>query len=164
MRPRQRQAVRQRFGFRCGYCGVHEHQVGAELTVDHFQPRSCGGTDEPANLIYCCPACNSHKGDYWQPGTAQRILHPLRDNMAQHVEALDDGTLHGLTTTGTFHITRLRLNRPALVALRRRQRRLEAARAAQQELLARIGEVEAQVVALRNDIEALRPESPSDAD
>jgi len=68
MTPQQRLAVRERFGFRCGYCGVHESQEGAELTIDHYQPRSRGGTDEPDNLVYCCHACNSHKGDYWQPG------------------------------------------------------------------------------------------------
>jgi hypothetical protein len=40
MREEQREALRHRFGFRCGYCGVAERDVGAELTVDHFQPRT----------------------------------------------------------------------------------------------------------------------------
>ena len=51
---------------RCGYCGVEEAEVGAELTVDHFQPRAQNGTDNAANLVYCCNACNQFKGDYWQ--------------------------------------------------------------------------------------------------
>jgi HNH endonuclease len=163
MTSQQRQAVRERFGFRCGYCGVHEHQVGAELAIDHFQPRSRGGTDELDNLVYCCHACNSHKGDYWQPGTARRLLHPLLDNLAEHLSSSDDGTLRGLTETGTFHIRRLRLNRAALVARRQRLRRHEDARIAQQELLARISEVEQQVAALRVDIGALRSGAPDDA-
>jgi len=120
MTSQQRQAVRERFGFRCGYCGVHEHQVGAELAIDHFQPRSHGGTDELDNLVIThfvgtrCHACNSHKGDYWQSGTPRRLLHPLRDNLAEHLTSSDDGTLRGLTETGTSHIQRLRL-KPARV-------------------------------------------------
>jgi len=51
-----------------------------------------------------CHACNSHKGDYWQPGTARRLLHPLRDNLAEHLVSSDDGTLRSLTETGTFHM------------------------------------------------------------
>ena len=46
MTAAERRALRERYQFRCGYCGVHENEVGAELTVDHFQPRSSGGTDQ----------------------------------------------------------------------------------------------------------------------
>lgn len=45
----------------CQYCG---QEIGprSKLTVDHIQPRSCGGTDELANLIVACATCNSRKG------------------------------------------------------------------------------------------------------
>ncbi|MCY2996250.1 MAG: HNH endonuclease signature motif containing protein [Planctomycetota bacterium] len=72
MRQDQREALRYRFGFRCGYCGVAECDVGAELTVDHFQPRSRGGLDEPDNWVYCCHPCNEFKGDCWQPDSSDR--------------------------------------------------------------------------------------------
>jgi hypothetical protein len=36
MRPEIRDALRQRYGFRCGYCGVRETDAGARLTLDHF--------------------------------------------------------------------------------------------------------------------------------
>jgi hypothetical protein len=163
MTPDERQALRERYDFCCGYCGVHEHQVGAELTIDHFQPRSRGGTDALDNLVYCCHACNTFKGDHWQPDAVHRLLHPLRDNLTEHLEASDNGMLRGLTETGTFHIQRLRLNRAALVARRQRRLREEVARAAQQGLLARIIEVEQQVAALRVDIGTLRLRSPRDA-
>ncbi len=65
MRQDQRIAFRKRFAFRCGYCGVRERDVGAELTIDHFQPGSKGGAHEPENWVYCCHACNEFKGDYW---------------------------------------------------------------------------------------------------
>jgi 5-methylcytosine-specific restriction endonuclease McrA len=61
----ERQSLREQYGFRCGYCGVHESRAGAELTVGHFQSRSRGGSDDPSNLVYCCHACNEFKGDHW---------------------------------------------------------------------------------------------------
>jgi hypothetical protein len=35
MRLDDREALRRRFAFRCGYCDVSEEDVGAELTVLH---------------------------------------------------------------------------------------------------------------------------------
>jgi hypothetical protein len=123
-----REAIRRRYAGRCGNCGVHETEVGAELELDHFQPRSAGGSDALDNLVYCCPAYNRNKGDFWPSGgpdiTTPRLLHPLHDDMARHCLTQDDGTLRGLTEAGQLHIARLRLNRPQLVAGRLRQRRL----------------------------------------
>jgi len=50
-----------------------------------------------------------------------------------YLEALPDGTVRGLTETGEFHLQRLHLNRPALVAhrldlLERQQERERTAR------------------------------------
>jgi hypothetical protein len=122
--PELRDAVRHAYDHRCGYCGVHEEDVGSELEIDHFQPRSAGGTDEFGNLIYCCTACNRHKGWLWVADLAipQRLLHPRRDDLALHLREEEDGQLTALTVTGAFHIARLRLNRPARVAARRRFR------------------------------------------
>ncbi len=75
MTPEQRTALRRRYQFRCGYCGTSETATGAELTVDHFQPRSHGGPEEPENWVYRCHACNEFKGDFWQPGV---LLHTAR--------------------------------------------------------------------------------------
>ncbi|MCH8294220.1 HNH endonuclease [Candidatus Poribacteria bacterium] len=118
MRSDERVIFRQRFQLRCGYCHVREADVGAESTVDHFQPRSRGGEDKPDNWVYCCHACNEFKGNYWQPNLPRRILHPQRDRLDDHVAERDNGTLYGLTETGTFHIQKLRLNRAGLVAYR----------------------------------------------
>lgn len=118
----RRAALRHRYAEHCGYCTVHESEAGSELEVDHFQPRSAGGLDELDNLIYCCPACNRLKGDFWpatDPYTAiRRLLHPGRDDLREHLREEADGRLIALTETGTFHLERLRLNRPPLVALR----------------------------------------------
>ena len=60
-----RWAVRQRAHFACEFCGVTETDTGGELTIDHFQPHTKGGTDAPENLLYCCHRCNQYKADYW---------------------------------------------------------------------------------------------------
>ena len=124
--------VRQRYGFRCGYCGVTETNTGGELTVDHYRPVSAGGSDEDDNLIYACMRCNLYKHDYW-PSAAQqaqglRILHPLLDDAATHLrEETFSGVLEAITETGHFHIETLQLNRPELVSNRlERTRRLLA--------------------------------------
>lgn len=117
-----RDTVRVRYSLRCGYCGVHEDEVGALLTVDHFQPRAQGGTDAPDNLVYCCHACNEFKGDCWNPTDAERLLHPLNEDLRVHLVERQDFTLEPRTFTGAFHITRLHLNRPQLIASRRKRR------------------------------------------
>ena len=115
----KRAIVRQAFGYCCAYCGVHENEVGSELELDHFHPRAAGGANELDNLVYCCPACNRIKGDFWPVHpTANRLLHPLRDVLADHIREEADGHLFALTETGAFHVERLRLNRPPLIAQR----------------------------------------------
>ncbi|MBM3240692.1 hypothetical protein FJZ31_30790 [Candidatus Poribacteria bacterium] len=42
MSPFDRETLRQLYQFRCGYCGTSEIDVGAELEIDHYQPRSIG--------------------------------------------------------------------------------------------------------------------------
>ena len=50
----------------CFYCGVRFHGHGAgpdHRTVDHRIPRSRGGSDGLANLVFACYACNQRKRD-----------------------------------------------------------------------------------------------------
>jgi HNH endonuclease len=92
--------------------------MGAELTNDHFQPTSKGGSDVFANFVYSCHACNEFKSDYWQPDSEDRVLHPLNDDLTQHWEENEAGVLVPKTQTGLFHIEQLHLNRFPLVARR----------------------------------------------
>jgi hypothetical protein len=124
IRAQTKRIVRAVYAFRCGYCGVSEAQVGAELTFDHFRPQSQGGTDDTANLVYACHACNEFKGDYWTENSDTRLLHPLTDDLSQHVFEEANGTLRALTTLGQVYIERLQLNRMALVAQRQERQRL----------------------------------------
>lgn len=152
----RRTEVRQRYDARCGYCSVREAEAGSELEIDHFKPRTAGGGDDADNLVYCCPTCNRLKGDYW-PGTdsltiTRRLLHPARDDLGLHLREDADGRVIALTDTGAFHVSRLRLNRPPLLALRQARRdvvllreSLEAAQAQQARLRERIATLELNV-------------------
>lgn len=51
--------VFKRDGFRCRYCGATPNQ--STLHVDHVIPVSGGGTNDPANLVTACSACNAGK-------------------------------------------------------------------------------------------------------
>lgn len=157
-----RERARERFGRRCGYCGVHEDDVGATLTLDHHQPRAHGGEDQSDNLVYACPRCNDHKGSYWHEDTPPhvRLLHPGRDDLGAHLREDDDGSIAGTTPEGAFFVTRLRLNRPQLVAYRRaiRERRelseqLASALDRMRALERRMNELGAQIDASVDEIE-----------
>lgn len=48
----------------CFYCGVVFTEDGPDhRTVDHRVPRSRGGSDGLANLVFSCYACNQRKRD-----------------------------------------------------------------------------------------------------
>lgn len=43
---------------KCSYCGAPDNP-----SIDHLWPKSCGGSDQPENLIFSCRSCNSSKND-----------------------------------------------------------------------------------------------------
>lgn len=155
MRLTLRRQVRERYGRCCGYCGITEIGSGAELTIDHFQPQIALGTDALENLVYCCHACNSFKGDFWNPdpNAVLRLLHPRRDVIAEHFVEAETGEMGALTETGRFHIEKLHLNRLQLVGYRQRRRHNELM---VRENLALREQVEAYEEELRLLIERLR--------
>lgn len=150
--PDIREAVRQQAQYACEYCGVTETDTGGALTIDHFQPRTHGGAHTLENLLYCCQRCNQYKASYW-PGQPQELhlWHPRRETMVQHLLLLADGTLYPITAVGAFTLQRLRLNRPPLVAHRRRRQNSETEYhllARYRELLATLEHLQQQQVAL----------------
>ena len=154
MRDDVREQVRVLYDYRCGYCGVRESDAGTRLTLDHYCPRSNGGTDVIDNLVYCCHGCNEYKGDYWHEEENQRLLHPLREEMTANLAPSEAGRLQGLTARGNIHIERLRLNRPQLIAYRLQRQKEEALQIENQQILQSLE-------TLRQDNEALREQIAS---
>ncbi len=154
-----RNQIRGQFAFACGYCGLTEIDVGSELEIDHFQPVAKGGTDEPDNLVYACTTCNRFKSHYWPTeNTPQNLhlLHPLQDDLTQHIQETADGRMNGLTPRGWFHIRWLHLNRPQLVAARQLKQNQQLLK----ELIAQVeltnNELRKQVQTLQSEIIQLR--------
>lgn len=116
-----RRTVRTLYAFACGYCGITEDEVGSQLTIDHYQPKDAGGTNDLANLVYACHVCNLHKSVAWNSQNPP-VLHPLQTDLTLHLRPLPDGTLESLSPQGALHIETLHLNRPPMV--RRRKTRL----------------------------------------
>ena len=118
-----REQVRQRAHFACEFCGVSETDAGGELTLDHYQPKAKGGSDDLENLLYCCTRCNLYKADFWRDDAQEpKLWNPRREPIFEHFFEQNDGTLHPLTAVGAFSLQRLRLNRQALVSFRLRKR------------------------------------------
>ena len=61
--PGTRWTILERDGWRCAYCRRRKDQLepGEYLHVDHVIPVSQGGTDDQANLVCACSACNLGK-------------------------------------------------------------------------------------------------------
>lgn len=113
-----RDQVRQRADFACEFCSVSELDSGGLLTIDHFQPKSKGGSDEIKNLIYACIRCNQFKQDYWPANLEEpNLWNPRENNRTEHFLLAEDGKILPLTPKGQFTVQRLRLNRPLLVKI-----------------------------------------------
>ena len=153
MRRVLRQATRIRYNFRCGYCGVSETNMGAEMTIDHFLPRVHGGDDSPDNLVYCCHACNEFKSDYSQTEPDLRLLHPLLDDLTHHFREQEVGDLLALTKRGANHLQILHLNRPELIAYRLEQKAIVLLRHMNQELRHQLQEAQQTTRRLETELE-----------
>jgi hypothetical protein len=144
--------VRSRADFACEFCGVTEVDTGGLLTVDHYRPRSRGGTDDFDNLVYCCFRCNVYKGDYWPERADDLMLwHPRREPLHAHLLELADGRLFPITPTGELTLRELYLNRPELIEYRLGKREwpeLPALAAQNQELLQSIQQLQRRITEL----------------
>lgn len=116
-----KQKIRQHADYACEYCGVSESDVGGELTIDHYQPQSADGGDEPENLIYSCHRCNLYKSDYWADAESTRLWNPRDESFDEHFWLSNNGKIFALTETAALTIKKLRLNREPLVKHRRQK-------------------------------------------
>lgn len=120
----QRQ-IRDRFANCCAYCRTAEALNVSTFEFEHIQPLSAGGQTVFANLCLSCPTCNRFKATrqtVTDPETKERValFHPQQQKWAEHFAWNEDATeLVGLTPIGRATIAALKMNRPALVRVRK---------------------------------------------
>lgn len=113
-------------GHRCGYCHTDEHLTGMALSIEHLLPRALGGETVRENLWRSCRVCNEQKGTQVKardPLTGESVVlyNPRLQEWNTHFSWSADGSqIAGQTTEGRATIEVLELNRPMLVAARRR--------------------------------------------
>lgn len=107
-------AVRERAGFRCQYCLMHQSLQGATFHVEHILPRAKGGADELANLTLSCPSCNLRKADRTTAidpvtGASVPLFHPRRDVWSEHFR-FNGSRIEGTTAIGRATVAALDFN------------------------------------------------------
>jgi hypothetical protein len=117
--------VRERFANRCAYCRTAEDLTATHFEIEHIEPRAAGGETVFANLCLACPMCNRFKSD--SSSAVDRVtaisvplFHPQLQRWPEHFGWSDDATeVIGLSPVGRATIAALRMNRPAMIRVRR---------------------------------------------
>ncbi len=119
------QQIRQQFNDCCAYCQTAESLIATTFEIEHIIPRSQGGVSNPDNLCLSCPHCNRHKAtrqNFPDPETQETtpLFHPQQQIWYEHF-AWDTtaSVLIGVEAVGRATIAALKINRPALVRLRK---------------------------------------------
>jgi hypothetical protein len=119
-----RDVLRHDFVYSCAYCSMTELEAqGIGFEIDHYKPRVKFKMEENnyENLMWSCTLCNRRKASYY-PTKVQRqrgffVLRPDKHNFSLHLK-VQGQRVEALSTTGTFNIERLDLNRLNLRRLR----------------------------------------------
>ena len=125
IKPEQRALVLGRAAGCCEYCLCQARYSADSFSVEHITPRSRGGASVESNLALACQGCNNRKYvsvDAADPLTGRIVplYHPRRDRWEQNFAwSADFLTICGLTPTGRATVEKLKLNRDAIVNLRR---------------------------------------------
>lgn len=110
-----RQFVRERAGFRCEYCRLHQDDSPlAALHIEHIRPRKHGGTDAVENLCLACIDCNLRKGTNLtgidpHTGKITSLFHPRLHLWDDHFEWAGTN-IFGKTAIGRTTLVVLDLN------------------------------------------------------
>jgi hypothetical protein len=120
-----RRLVRDHFANRCAYCQTAESLTATHFEIEHIIPRSAGGETIFENLCLSCPMCNRYKSDVssaLDPITQANVplFHAQLQSWREHFAWNGEGTeMIGLSPTGRATIDALRINRPAMIRVRR---------------------------------------------
>ncbi|WP_437946418.1 HNH endonuclease [Sorangium sp. So ce296] len=111
---------------RCQYCLTSEANSGIPLTYDHITPISKGGPTSFENVCLACRPCNEFKAGATESvdpltGEVVPLFNPRLHRWSDHFTWSVDATrVEGVTPFGRATVIALRMNRPTIVAARRR--------------------------------------------
>ena len=123
--PAKRKAVAERAHHLCEYCFSQRRYSPDSFSVEHIRPKSKKGSDESENLALACQGCNGYKADKIaavDPISGRKIslYNPRKDAWEKHFAWNEDfSEIIGLTAKGRATVKLLRLNRKAVVNLRK---------------------------------------------
>ena len=106
--------VEERAGGRCEYCRMVKLLQKAPFHIEHTQPKSKGGSDEPENLAWACGACNLSKSNRThlvdlETGQEVPFFNPRTDRWEDHF-VMDGYRVVGVTPVGRALVAGLDLN------------------------------------------------------
>lgn len=84
IRQQKRLAIYLRDGLCCTYCNAAVED-GTQLTLDHVQPHSKGGSNSHENLVTACFRCNSARRDRSIASFARAVANYTGDQTAREV-------------------------------------------------------------------------------
>lgn len=123
--PSLRRLVSERAQHCCEYCLSHQPFAPDPFCAEHIIPRAASGHTSPENLAWSCIGCNGLKHvrtDDVDPGTGKTVplFHPRHERWDSHFTwDADYVRVVGHTPVGRATVDALRLNRQALVNIRR---------------------------------------------
>ena len=125
-----RRLVMDRANSRCEYCGIPQEEFAAatSFVVEHIRPRSefhddDPMRDDPENLAWACPKCNSHKWKRTQAADPETekicaLFNPRTDRWEDHFLAHTSGHIIGITPKGRATRSTLNFDQPDRVLSR----------------------------------------------
>lgn len=97
IRPDKRQRIYARDHFKCVWCQRRPDR----LTLDHFLPKSCGGSNSESNLLTSCTKCNYRRQDKPALEFAFEIAGPLFPGLVADIMERCLGALDRIVPTHT---------------------------------------------------------------
>ncbi len=117
--------IRDRFADCCAYCLTAESLTATTFEFEHIIPRSAGGETSLENLCLSCPNCNRYKANRQNiidsdSGEIIRLFHPQLQIWKEHFNWNEDASeIVEVTDIGRATIITLKMNRPALIRVRK---------------------------------------------
>lgn len=115
----RKEALREDFNRRCGYCDDPDSYQNAYYEIDHFVPKKHLKTiseNDYRNLVYACRHCNNAKGDKWPTKDEKKhnngqegFIDPCSQTYDEQFERNSRGEIRGMTMLGKYMYKELKL-------------------------------------------------------